>query len=126
MTIIENDFLNKLKYYLKKYTIEQYITYSLDSWIEYVNTLGIIDESMIDHIMNRSNKDSIEEFINEFGILNLQYTEDKILKRYIVGFDFDISIRIQKDITFRDYFDLYKDYLAKNALNNSLKLKLLI
>lgn len=85
-----------------------------------------MDKFVTDYLMGKSNKDSIEQFINEAGILNLQYSEDKILKRYIVGFDFDISIRIQKDFTFKEYFDLYKDYLIKNPINNSLKLKLVL
>lgn len=84
------------------------------------------DKSIASYIIDKANKDSIYSFISELGILNLQYTEDKILKRYIVGFDLDIGIRITKDITFREYFELYREYLLKNPINNSFKLKLIL
>ena len=126
MIIIENSFLNKLVNHLKKHTIEEYILCSLDKWIDYINVLGLMDEYITEYIMDKSNKDSIEEFINEDGILNLQYTEDRILKRYIIGFDYDISIRVKKDFTFREYFEAYGEYLEKHPLNNSLKLKLVL
>lgn len=76
--------------------------------------------------MNASNRESIDQFISKYGILNLQYTEDRILKRYIIGFDYDISIRVKKDFTFEEYFESYKNHLIKHPLNNSLKLKLIL
>ena len=93
MIVIENSFLNKLSTHLKECTIEEYISYSLDKWIEYVNSLDLMDTHITDYIMDKSNKDAIDKFINEYGILNLQYSEDRILRKYIIGFDFDISIR---------------------------------
>lgn len=126
MSGIENDFLSKLVNHLKKYTIEEYILYSLNEWINYINKLELMDEYIAKYIMEKFNKDSIDNFINENGILNLQHTEDRILKRYIIGFDYDISIRVQKDFTFREFFEAYKKYLKNHPLNNSLKLKLVL
>ena len=85
-----------------------------------------MDSSIADYIMDKSKKESIDKFVGDTGILNLQINEDKILKRYIIGFDFDISIRIAKDTIFKEYFDLYKEYLNKYPVNRSLKLKLLL
>ncbi|MDO5742724.1 MAG: hypothetical protein Q4Q13_07210, partial [Vagococcus sp.] len=111
---------------MKEYTVEDYIKYILDKWTEYIDELGLMDKCIAEYIMNTSNKKSIDQFISKYGILNLQYTEDRILKRYIIGFDYDISIRVLKDFTFEEYFESYKNHLIKHPLNNSLKLKLIL
>ena len=123
---IGNNFLNKLTQHLKNHTVEQYIYYSFNQWTEYIQKLGQMDSNISDYIMNKDNKESIIEFVSKYGILNLQYTEDRILKRYIIGFDYDLSIRIKKDITFREYFDCYKEHLNNHPINDSLKLKIIL
>ena len=126
MIFIENGFLDKLVDHLKESTIEEYVFYSLDRWIEYIDEQDSMDKCITEYVMNKSNKDSIDQFISKYGILNLQYTEDRILRRYIIGFDYDISIRVQKDFTFKQYFETYKKYMIEHPLNNSLKLKLVL
>lgn len=126
MIVIQNDFLNKLINRLKKCSVREYIIYSLDKWIKYIDDLSLMDEFITDYISNKCNKEDIKRFVNTFGILNLQYSEDRILKRCIIGFDFDLSIRIQKDYTFKEYFLAYEKYLIENTINNSLKLKLIL
>lgn len=126
MIVIENNFLNKLINRLKKCSVRDYIIYSLDAWIEYIDSLNLMDEFVTDYISNKDNKESIDEFVSKFGIFYLQYSEDRILKRCIIGFDFDLSIRIQKGYTFKEYFLAYEKYLIEHTMNNSLKLKLIL
>lgn len=126
MIAISNKTLEKLIDHLKKHTVDEYVHYSFDKWVEYIEKLKEMDTAVCDYIIDPKNKESIDEFVSEYGILNLKYTEDRILKRYIIGFDYDLSIRIRKDITFREYFDCYREYLKNNPINNSLKLKLIL
>ncbi|AFS77684.1 hypothetical protein Curi_c06110 [Gottschalkia acidurici 9a] len=120
-----DSFLDKLTDQLKRQTIEQYLIYSLDTWENYIDRLGLKNENIVQYITNKDNILKIEGFINENGILGLQYNQDQILKRHIIGFDYDISIRKAESWTFEEYFKDYREYLVKYTIKNILKLKLI-
>ena len=47
---MEDIFIIKLIENLKKYNIKQYILYSLDTWIEYVESLKLMDEKVTEYL----------------------------------------------------------------------------
>lgn len=123
---MEDIFITKLIENLKKYNVNQYILNSLDTWIEYIKSLGLMDETVSDHLTDKDKKNEIDKFIKENGILNIQYNQDNILKRHILGFDRHISISKTGHLTFKEFFEDYEEYLKDIKLNNIMKLKIII
>ena len=111
---------------LKKYTINEFIFYSLDIWRKFIEENELMDEYIVEFLLNKDNEEKIREFVDSKGILNLKYSQNKITKRLIIGFDLYVSIRKDLDVNFRDYFKEYEVYLKTIDINDSLKLKVLL
>lgn len=121
-----NIFTRNLIYNLQKYTVNEFIFYSLSIWQKYIDENNLMNEYITKYLVDKNNKEKIKRFVDSEGILNLKYSENKITKRLIIGFDLYISIRKDVDVTFRDFFIEYKEYLKTISINDTLKLKLLI
>ncbi len=120
------DFTKNLIKNLQKYTIDEFIFYSLDIWRKYIEENDLMDEYIAEFLLDKENEEKIRGFVDKEGILNLKYSQNKITKRLIIGFDLYISMRKDLDVNFRDYFKQYEEYLKTIDINNALKLKVLV
>lgn len=120
------EFTGNLINNLKKYNVNEFIFYSLGVWHKFIEENDLMDKYIVEFLLDESNKDRIRKFVDKEGILNLKYSQNKITKRLIIGFDLYISIRKDLDINFRDYFKEYEEYLKTVDINNALKLKVLL
>lgn len=120
------DFTKNLIKNLQKYTIDEFIYYSLDIWRKYIEENNLMDEYIAEFLLDKDNAEEVRKFVDREGVLNLKYSQNKITKRLIIGFDLYISIRKDLDVNFRDYFKEYEEYLKTININNAIKLKLLV
>ena len=121
-----NKFTENLIKNLQKQTIEEYIFYSLNTWEEYIEKNNISDKYIVDFLLEVKNNEKLKEFIDEEGILDLKFLQNKITNRLVIGSDSFRNIEKGLDINVKDYFDEYRQHLKTVDMDDSFKFKLIL